>query len=109
MTTGGFWSIDFLPPAGSARELDSDDVPASFLEQFGIIPPVPAVPLSQLGIFLSVEFAPGAQVATVSLPVAADGVAEGSERVALRLDGFGDPVVPVPIDLTGRVPGTVPP
>jgi len=109
MTTGGFWSIDFLPPAGSARELDSDDVPASFVEQFGIIPPVPAVPLSQLGIFLSVEFAPGAQVATVSLPVAADGVAEGSERVALRLDGFGDPVVPVPIDLTGRVPGTLPP
>jgi len=70
---------------------------------------VPAVPLSQLGIFLSVEFAPGAQVATVSLPIGRDGVGEGSERVALHLDGFGDPVVPVPIDLTGRVPGTVSP
>ena len=109
MTTGGFWSIEFMPPAGGLTELNSNDVPAEFLEQFGIIPPDPAIPLSQLGIFLSVEFAPGAQVATVSLPIAADGITEGSERVALHLDGFGDPVVPVPIDLTGRVPGTVSP
>jgi hypothetical protein len=107
MTTGALWPIEFLPPTG--LELDSDDVPPDFLERFGIVPPRPAVPLSQLGIFLDVEFAPGAQVATVLLPLAQDGIAEGSERVALRLDGFGDPVVPAPIDLAGRVPGTVSP
>jgi hypothetical protein len=109
MTTSAFWTIDFVPPAGTLAELDSDDVPAEFLARFGIVPPTPAVPLSQLGIFLDVEFAPGAMVATVSLPIATDGVAERSERVALLLDGFGDPAVPAPIELTGRVPGTVSP
>ena len=33
------------------------------------------------------------------------GAAEPAEGVVLLLDGFGDPVVPVPIELTGSVPG----
>ena len=28
------------------------------------------------------------------------------EGVVLLLDGFGDPVVPLPIELTGEVPGS---
>jgi hypothetical protein len=104
LANGGFWSLQFLPALGRFPELDTDDVPASFLENYGVIPPVPAVPLSELGIYLGVEFAPGARVATVSLPIADDGELEAGEGVVLLLDGFGDPVVPLPIELTGLVP-----
>jgi hypothetical protein len=100
---GAFWAIQFLPAAGRFPELDTDDVPASFLEQYGIVPPDPAVPLSDLGLFLGIEFAPGATKASFSIPTAADGRAEPAEGVVLQLDGFGDPVVPVPIELTGLV------
>jgi hypothetical protein len=104
LASGAFWSIQFLPAAGRFVELDTDDVPASFLENFGIVPPDPAVPLSELGIFLGIEFAPGAVEASFAVPLAADGAAEPAEGVVLLLDGFGDPVVPEPIELTGEVP-----
>ena len=73
---GGFWSLQFLPAGSRFPELDTDDVPASFLELYGIVPPDPAVPLSELGIFLSLEFMPGETQATVTVPIAVDGVAE---------------------------------
>ncbi len=101
---GAFWSIEFQPAAGRFPELDSDDVPASYLRDQGFEPPDPAVPLSELGIWLSLQFAPGATEASVSLPIAADGIAEPEEGAVLLLDGFGDPVVPEPIELTGTVP-----
>jgi len=104
LADGAFWSIEFQPAAGRFAELDSDDVPAFWLRDFGIEPPDPAVPLSELGIWLSLQFEPGATAASVSIPVAADGVTEPAEGVALKLDGFGDPVVPAPIELTGNVP-----
>ena len=63
------------------------------------------MPLSELGLSLGLEFQPGDTAVTVSLPVAADGVAEPAEGVVLLLEGFGDPVVPVPIEMTGEVPG----
>ncbi len=106
LADSAFWSIQFLPAAGRFPELDTDDVPASYLEHFGIVPPDPAVPLSELGLFLGIEFAPGATEVTVSIPIAVDGLAEPTEGVALLLDGFGDPVVPLPIELTGEVPGS---
>lgn len=102
---GAFWSIQFLPAAGRFPELDTDDVAASFLENYGIVPPVPAVPLSELGLFLGIEFAPGATEISVSIPTASDGLAESTEGIVLLLEGFGDPIVPVPIELTGVVPG----
>jgi hypothetical protein len=37
--------------------------------------------------------------------VAIDDLAEPAEGIVLLLDGFGDPVVPLPIELTGTVPG----
>jgi hypothetical protein len=101
LADSAFWSIQFLPAAGIVPELDTDDVTASFLEQYGIVPPHPAVPLSGLGLFLGIEFAPGATEFTVSIPTAVDGLAEPAEEIVLLLDGFGDPVVPVPIELTG--------
>ena len=108
MANGGFWSIEFMPGAGRFPELDTNDVPASFLEQFGILPPEPAVALSTLGLFLSIEILPGERVATLSIPIAADGMAEPKEGVALVLDGFGDPVVPRPIKFDGLVPASSP-
>jgi hypothetical protein len=104
MSNGGFWSVQLMPAEGHFPELDTDDVTASFLENYGIAPPDPAIPLSQLGIWLSIEFAPGETVKTLSIPIAADGVQEPAEGVVLLLDGFGDPVVPIPIELTGSVP-----
>jgi hypothetical protein len=103
LANGAFWSVELRPAAGRFPELDTDDVPASFLESIGIEPPAPAVPLSQIGIFLSVEFAPGADVATVTIPVAEDSKNEAAEGVVLVLDGFDDPIVPRPIELTGVV------
>ncbi len=105
LTHGGFWSLLFQPPGSRFAELDSDDVPAAFLYTYGIVPPDPPVPLSELGIFLYVEFMPGETTATVSVPIAVDDLAEPAEGIVLLLDGFGDPVVPVPIELTGLVPG----
>jgi hypothetical protein len=104
MAGDAFWSLSLLAPDGSFVELDSDDVPRSFLELHGIEPPSPAVPLSELGLFFGVEFARGTRVATVTIPITRDGRAEPREVVTLRLEGFEDPVVPRPIDITGIVP-----
>jgi hypothetical protein len=99
-----FYSIQMISPTGPFAELDSDDVPRSFLEQFGIEPPVPAVPLSQLGLFLGLEFETGAREKTLTIPIARDEIAEPLEGVSLLLESSGDPVVPSPIELTGLVP-----
>ncbi|HEX5788778.1 MAG TPA: hypothetical protein VFY03_11395 [Woeseiaceae bacterium] len=100
---GGYWFLQFLPADARFPELDSDDVPADFLEWHGIVPPDEPVVLSELGIFLSLEFPPGETQASVSVPIARDGVAEPAEGVVLLLDGVGDPVVPVPIEVSGSV------
>ena len=105
LVDGAFWPVQLLPAMKRYVELDTDDVPASYLEEFGIIPPDPAVPLSEIGIFLAVEFAPGARRASLSIPVAADLKDEPDEGVVLYLEGFDDPVVPIPIEFTGVVPG----
>lgn len=105
LADGGFWVLPFTPAGSRFPELDTDDLPTAFLETWGIVPPDPAVPLSELGIFLNLEFMPGQTQTTVTLPIAADSMAEPAEGVVLLLDGFGDPVVPVPIELTGSVAG----
>lgn len=99
-----FWSIVVIPPTGQFAELDSDDLPRWFLESLGIFPPEPAVPLSELGLFFSIEFPPGSREVTLMIPIDQDGKPEPLEGVALRLESFGDPVVPRSIDLTGLVP-----
>ena len=103
MASWAFWSVQILPAGGRFPELDTDDVEPAFLEQFGVTPPVPAVPLSDLGLWLGIEFEPGDTAKTVTIPTRTDGVAEPVEGVVLLLDGFGDPVVPQPIEMTGRV------
>jgi hypothetical protein len=100
-----FYPLQVVPPTGGFAELDSDDVPRSFLEQFGIVePPDPAVPLSQLGLFFGLEFEAGVQERTLTIPIARDGIAEPLEGVSLLLESPGDPVVPRPIAITGLVP-----
>ena len=104
MANSGFWFIQLVAPGGRFAELDSNDLPGSFLESVGITPPDPAVPLSELGIFLAIEVAPGTRETTLTIPIDPDGAPEPREGVALRLQGFGDPVIPRPINLTGLVP-----
>jgi len=104
MANWAFWSVQILPAGSRFQELDTDDVHPSFLEQFGITPPEPAVPLSDLGLSFGLEFEPGDTAMTVSIPTRADGRAEPAQGVVLLLDGFGDPVVPQPIEMTGVVP-----
>jgi len=104
MASNAFWSIRLVAPGARFAELDSDDLPRSFLESLGITPPDPAVPLSELGIFFSIELARGTRETTLTIPIDPDGAPEPRKGVALRLEGFGDPVVPHPINLTGRVP-----
>jgi hypothetical protein len=99
-----FWSIEVIAPTAQFIELDSDDLPRSFLLDRGIDPPDPALPLSQLGLFFGIEFAAGEREKTVTIPIDRDGISEPLEGVMLRLDGFGDPVVPRPIELKGLVP-----
>jgi hypothetical protein len=99
------WIVLPVSPGSRFAEIDSDDLPREFLEQFGIFPPPdPALPFSQLGIYPFIEFAPGETEVTLSLPIAADDLHESAEGVALVLEGFDDPVVPVPIEITGLVP-----
>ena len=103
MANWAFWSVQILAAGGRFPELDTDDVDPAFLDQFGIVPPDPAVPLSELGLSLGVEFQPGETAVTVTIPTRSDGVAEPTEGVVLLLEGFEDPVVPQPIETTGRV------
>ena len=104
MANWAFWSAQLVPAGGRFAELDTDDVDPAFLEQFGIVPPDPAVPLFELGLWLGLEFEPGVTAVKISIPVRADGRAESPEGVVLLVDGFGDPVVPQPIEATGLVP-----
>ncbi|HKX99570.1 MAG TPA: hypothetical protein VJL86_07615, partial [Steroidobacteraceae bacterium] len=75
-----------------------------FLEQFGIVPPDPAISPSQLGLYLGLEFEPGVTALSVEIPLRRDGAHEPAEGVVLLVDGFGDPVVPTPIEASGVVP-----
>ena len=68
MANWAFWSVQILPAGGRFPELDTDDVEPAFLEQFGITPPEPAVPLSDLGLWLGIEFEPGDTAKTVTIP-----------------------------------------
>lgn len=104
MASSGFWPIQLVAAGDRFGELDSEDLPQWFLESLGITPPDPAVPLSELGLFFGIEFAPGTRETTLTIPIDPDGAPEPREGVALRLEGFGDPVIPRPINLTGLVP-----
>jgi hypothetical protein len=106
MTNPAFYAIELRSPAGSLAELDSDDLPGSFLEQICCEPPIPAVPLSQLGILFGIEFPAGVREAKLTIPIDADARTEAAEGIVLRLDGFGDPVVPRPIEMIGLVPAS---
>ena len=101
MANWAFWSVQLVPAGERFAELDTDDVEPAFLEQFGISPPDPAIPLSELGLSLGLEFEPGVTAVSVAIPIRADGAHEPTEGVALLVDGFGDPFVPTPIEATG--------
>ena len=101
-----FWTVIPVAPDGRFPELDTDDLPAEWFEQFGVFRPDPAMPLSEAGLFLWIQFAPGQTETTLTLPIGADAQAEPAEGVVLVLERFDDPVVPEPIELVGTVPSS---
>jgi hypothetical protein len=104
MANWAFWLLQVVAADGRFDELDTDDVEPAFLEQFGIVPPQPAIPLSELGLAPGLEFEPGTTAVTFAIPIRADARSEAAEGVVLLLDAAGDPVVPRPIEATGIVP-----
>jgi hypothetical protein len=83
-TTGTSFYLFFVPPYGT--ELTSNDVPDSWFHAQGVSPPSTPMPLSSLGVEARVDFAYGVKSATLVLPLAPDGTAEGNEMV--MMEGF---------------------
>jgi hypothetical protein len=99
-----FWAVQVVAPDGRFAELDTDDLPVVWFEQFGIPRPDPAIPLSQADLWLWIQFLPDQTETTLTLPIGIDEASEPEEGVALVLEGFDDPVVAEPIELVGMVP-----
>jgi hypothetical protein len=73
---------------GDARQLRSDDVPATWLRDLGVTPPRPPVPLWRLdGLGGFVGLDPGQRRASVAVPTLADERGEPREVLALRFEG----------------------
>jgi hypothetical protein len=91
--------LSFVAPA-SGREIDSDDVDDATWAQwtFSERPHPPQTPSDSFG-FVFVDVAQGATSVTIDVPVLADGIAEGSEHVALSMYYFDGTM----LSLTGVV------
>ena len=83
--------------------LYTDDVTPEFLYQWiGWIPdPAAAALADRSGANLNIPA--GATTATFEIPTVADGIVEGREYVTVTLSGWEDPLLPVPITVTGIV------
>ena len=101
ISTDLWYSLSLGEVPGRAT-LWTDDVTAAFLlEQFGSIPDPPQ-PLWQT-IYPSLTIPAGATTATFEIPTVADGIVEGREMITVTLQGWEDPLVPVPITVRGTV------
>lgn len=87
-----FYRID-LAQFGSRPQLFTDDVPVEWLQQYLPEVPNPPVPLGSV-IQLYVSIQPGATSTEISVPIAADGVPEGTEGILGIIRGGESPTVP---------------
>ena len=82
--------------------LYTDDVTPEFLLQWAGWIPDPAQPLWQ-NVWPSLNIPAGATTGTLEIPTVADGIVEGREYITVTLSGWEDPLLPVPITVTGIV------
>ena len=82
--------------------LYTDDVTPEFMYQWSGWIPDPAQPLWQ-NIWPSLNIPAGATTATFEIPTVADGIVEGREYITVTLSGWDDPLIPIPITVTGIV------
>ena len=101
ISTDLWYGLGFGEVAGKAT-LYTDDVTPEFLMQWAGGIPDPAQPLWQT-IWGNLYIPAGATTGTFEMPTVADAVDEGREYITVTLDGWGDPLVPVPITVTGIV------
>jgi len=99
-TTGVYVYFTFVKPDGT--ELDTADVPKSWLNNLGIWPPSTPEPLSSLYSYFYVGFPYGVTTGTVVIPISKDGTAEGDETVMLQTFDFMPNYQP--LTLVGTVP-----
>ncbi len=104
MANWAFWSVQILPAGRRFPELDTDDVLTRLSwSNSASRRPDPAVPLSALGLSLGIEFEPGDTAKSITIPTRSRRHRRTAEGVVLLLEAFGDPVVPQPIEMTGRM------
>jgi hypothetical protein len=96
-----WYNINLAELPGKAT-LYTDDVTPEFLYQWTGWVPDPAQPLWEV-IWANVNIPAGATSATFEIPTVADGIVEGREYVTVTLSGWEDPLLPIPITVTGIV------
>jgi hypothetical protein len=103
--TGGFDLSCYAIPAPPGRtELKSNDVPSSWLQKTSWAgSPSTPTPLSELSVYVSVRFDYGSTKASLLVPIARDGAAEGDEWVSFQCFDV-DTVVGGSVLLFGKVP-----
>jgi hypothetical protein len=80
----------------------TDDVTPEFLMTWAGWIADPPTPLWET-VYPTINIPAGATTATFEIPTVADGIAEGSEKITVTLQGWDDPLLPVPITLRGAV------
>jgi hypothetical protein len=96
-----WYNLSFGEVAGKPA-LYTDDVPEAFLMQWMGWIPVPAQPLWQ-SIWANLQIPAGATTGTFEIPTVADGILEGREYITVTMEGWEDPLLPLPITVTGIV------
>jgi len=101
IATDLWYGLSFGEVAGRPT-LYSDDVTEDFLWQWAGWIPDPVEPLWHI-IWGNVYIPAGATTGTFEIPTVADGIVEGREYITVTLEGWEDPLLPVPITATGIV------
>jgi hypothetical protein len=96
------WYSLTLGEVSGQPALWTDDVTPGFLMAWAGWVPEPPTPLWET-VYPTINIPAGATTATFEIPTVADGITEGSERITITLQGWDDPLLPVPITLRGTV------
>lgn len=98
---GYFVDFFFVPPS-KGKEISTNDIPTSWLQQFvDGMPPSTPTPLSSFqNIVVTVFFGYGNTKANLAIPIAIDGIAEDEESIVLQGVGLNGEL----LTLVGKVP-----